>query len=153
MTDEYFDNVVKTKELFGNSAFLCKTCCKVVTKVQKGMKELEGKMKNIEKENSALCVELEALKAKVGQLEGGVKSVETGLVKAKDEVREEVKSELEAKEARTENIVIFGLEESKKDEAKERVKDDERKVTELMQTIDVPLEEGVSEVKFRAGKK
>ena len=110
-------------------------------------------MRGIEKENGALRLEMDTLKAKVSQLEGGVKLVESGLEKAKEEVREEVKSELEEKEARSENIVIFGMKESVKDEAKERVKEDETKVKELWKQLEVTMEEGETEVKFRAGKK
>ena len=86
MTDAYYDNVVKTKDLFGTSAFICKTCRKVVTKVQKGLKDMETRMKVYEKENETLRLEVGNLKVKVNQLEGGVKQVETGLVIAKEEV-------------------------------------------------------------------
>ena len=71
MTDAYYDNVVKTKDLFGTSAFICKTCRKVVTKVQKGLKDMETRMKAYKKENETLRLEVGNLKVKVNQLEGG----------------------------------------------------------------------------------
>ena len=45
------------------------------------------------------------------------------------------------------------MKESMKDEAKERVKEDETKVKELWKQLEVTMEEGETEVKFRAGKK
>ena len=145
--------MTKTKELFGSSAFLCKTCCKVVTKVKQGMKELENKVKSLEKENEDMRKELEAVKAKVGMCEGAVKIVQTGLETAKVEVREEMRSELKEKEERADNIVIYGLRESDKVDGKERMKDDGDKVREMCAEIEAEMEDEEIEVKFRAGKK
>ena len=48
--------------------------------------------------------------------------------------------------------MVYGLVESKKKDPKERVKEDERKVKELWEQMEVEVEEGETEVKFRAGK-
>ena len=48
--------------------------------------------------------------------------------------------------------MVYSLVESKKKDPKERVKEDERKVKELWEQMEVEVEEGETEVKFRAGK-
>ena len=153
MTKVYYENVVKTHKLLGTLAFFCKTCCKMVAKVTKGQKEMEVRLKKVEKENEEMKVTLESVQTKLRMFEGGLKQVENDLDKAKVEVREEVRSELKEKEAREENIVIYGLDESEKVDAKERIKDDKDKVSELCGQIEVQVEEEDKEVKFRAGKK
>ena len=153
MTEEYYDNVVKTKDLFGASAFLCKTCCKVINKVKAGQRELEGRVKALEVENGDMKKKMAEMERRVGQFEGGLKTVESGLTKAKEEVREEVQVDMREREERAENLVIFGLKESQKGEAKERVKEDEDRVKELWECLEIEMEEDEAEVKFRAGKK
>merc|ERR1711979_96726 len=56
------------------------------------------------------------------------------------------------REERSKNIVVYGLVKSKKKEPKERMKEDKRKVKELWEQMEVEVEEGETEVKFRAGK-
>ena len=63
-----------------------------------------------------------------------------------------MKEDLKEREGRSKNIVVYGLVESKKKDPKERVKEDERKVKELWEQMEVVVEEGETEVKFRAGK-
>ena len=153
MSDAYFDNVQKSCELFGSSAFLCKTCRKVVTKLTKGHKDLEARIKILENENESLVKRVEALEKKTSDNEGGLKKVETGLEKAKEEVKEEVRLDMVEKEERRNNMVIYGLEESEKEEAKERAKDDQKTVKKLLEALEMEVEEDGMEVKFRAGKK
>ena len=153
MSEEFYDNVVKARELFGTSSFLCKTCRKVVLKVQKGQKEMEAKVKNMEKEIVDLKAEMKEMHKRMDQYEGGMKNVESGLEKAKQEVKEEVKTELREKEERSENMVIYGLKESDKTDSKERIREDEEAVKKIWNMVEVKIEEGETEVRFRAGKK
>ena len=114
------------------------------------MKQMEGRVENLETEKKELALKVEVLEKRVGECKGEIKVVETGLTKAKEEVKEEMKEELKEREERSENIVVYGLVESKKKDPKERVKEDERKVKELWEQMEV--EEGETEVKFGAGK-
>ena len=41
--EDYYDNVKKSVEVFGTSAFLCRTCRKLVVKLNKGQKETEAR--------------------------------------------------------------------------------------------------------------
>ena len=153
MTDDYFDNVKKSVELFGASAFLCKTCRKVVVKLTKGQKEMEARMKAVEKENEALRGRVEAFEKKMTGYEGGLKKVETGLEKAKEEVKEEVRLDIIEKEERSNNLVIYGLKESVKTDSTERIKEDEEQVKKIWNSLEMVMETEDVEVKFRAGKK
>ena len=142
MTDDYYDNVKKSVELFGASAFLCKMCRKVVVKLTKGQKEMEGKLKAVEKENESLKARVEALEKKMDGYEGGLKKVETGLEKAKEEVKEEVRLDIIEKEERSSNIVIYGLKKSDKVYPKERMKDDDEKVKKIWEGLEIAMELG-----------
>ena len=153
LTDEFYDNVQKSKEVFGSAAFLCKTCRKVVAKFMKGQKDMEAGMKAMEKDNEDLRKRVDQLERKMTGYEGGLKKVETGLEKAKEEVKEEVRLDFMEKEERSTNLVIYGLKESEKAGTKERVKEDEENVKKIVEALEIQIEEDEVEVKFRAGKK
>ena len=119
----------------------------------KGQKELENRLKTVEKEKDDLMKRVEQLEKKTTQNEGGLKKVETGLEKAKEEVKEEVRLDMIEKEGRSNNMVIYGMAESEKDDAQERAGDDKRKVKNLLETLEMDMQEEDVEVKFRAGKK
>ena len=153
MSEDYYDNVKKSVEVFGLSAFLCRTCRKVVVKLTKGQKDMEGRMKAVERENETLRARVEVLEKKMTGYEGGLKKVETGLEKAKEDVKEEVRLDFIEKEERSNNMVIYGLKESEKTDSKERVKEDEEKVLQIMESMEMEVVKADVEVKFRAGKK
>ena len=153
MTEDYYDNIKKSVEVFGSSAFSCRTCRKVVVKLNKGQKEMEARLKAMEKENETLKGQVDALERKMTGYEGGLKKVETGLEKAKEEVREEVRLDIIEKEKRSNNLVIYGLKESDKNEPKERVKEDEEQVKKIWTSLEMLMDRDDAEVKFRAGKK
>ena len=114
---------------------------------------MEGKLKAVEKENESLKARVEVLEKKLDGYEGGLKKVETGPEKAKEELKEEVRLDIIEKEERSSNIVIYGLKESDKVDPKERVKDDEEKVKKIWEGLEIAMEPEEVEVKFRAGKK
>ena len=94
MTEAYLDQIIKTEKMFGWSGFLCRVCQKVMAKLNKGMKEMEGRVANLEREKKELALKVEVLEKRVGECKGEIKVVETGLTKAKEEVKEEMKEEL-----------------------------------------------------------
>ena len=153
MTEAYLDQITKSEKMFGWSGFLCGVCWKFMAKLNKGMKEMEGRVAKLgEREKKEPALKVEVLEKRVGECKGEIKVVETGLTKAKEDVNEEMKEKLKERGERNENIVVYGLVKSKKNEPKERVKEDERKVKELWEQMEVEVEEGETEVKFRAGK-
>ena len=151
MSDAYLDQIIKTEKMFGWSGFLCRVCRKVMTKLNKGMKDMEARVTNLE-EKKEMALKIEVLEKKVGECKGEIKVVETGLTKAKEEVKEEMKEELKDRDERSENIGIYGLLESKKKESKERVKEDEDKVKELWGQMEVQMGDRDAGVKFQARK-
>ena len=78
------------------------------------------------------------------------KEVATGMEKAKEEVKIDVQTEMVHREERSNNFVVYGLEETKEDDAAKWREEEQRKVKELMGKIGV---NGEVEVKFRVGKK
>ena len=72
--------------------------------------------------------------------------------RAKKEFKEEMETERKDREERSENVVVYGLAESERDEVEERKEFDKKKMLELTKEIGVEVK-GEVEVKFRAGKK
>ena len=72
--------------------------------------------------------------------------------KAKEEVKSEMTTEMREREARSENIVVYGVAESVEPEAEGRKSQDKEKVREMANEIGVEIK-GKVEVKFCAGKK
>ena len=161
MTKDFFDNCKAARDTFGSSAFLCHVCRKVVSKFNRAMKDIEAEVEKLkervvvlemEKETLAQKIEnmeLKTTKVKEG-LEGVEKEVVSGMEKAKEEVKKDVNKEMKEREERSQNLVIYGIEEAASGTAEEKKENDKRKVEEVMKEIGV---EGEMEIKFRAGKR
>ena len=163
MTPEFVDCCDKLNRLHGGSAFLCAVCRKLVAKLNKSFKDMEKQMATFEQrlekselENKALKEKIEKMetqtdqvKTKMGNME---KEIETGMETAKKEVKEEMTLERKEMEEKANNLVVYGLKESEKENAKDRMDEDDEKVKEMVEEIGVELK-GKVEVKFRAGKK
>ena len=113
----------------------------------------------------AKTVELELQKvwAEIGKMKNGSdqvkdkivvmeKEIESGMEQAMKEVKEEMTVEMRTREEKADNIVIYGAKESDKENAAERVVEDERYVRDLAEQIEVEIV-GEIEPKYRAGKK
>ena len=161
MTKEFFENCKKGYELWGVSAFLCKICRKVWTAIKKSLKGFGDEMKEMANRITVLELEKESLAEKVERIEmkaeratervvGVEKEVASGMEKAKEEVKIDVQTEMVHREEQSNNFVIYGLDETKEDDAAKWKEEEERKVKELMGKIGV---NGEVVVKFRAGKK
>ena len=158
MNNDYLENIEKLHELMGMSGFLCKTCKKVASKIGKDMKRMDEKIVDLENrvvilelERDNLVAKVETLEAKGEKTDAEMKGWTTVVSKAKKEVISEVKNELKEKEERSENIVVYGLAESKDKDIKKRVEHDEKLVKDMIKVTEVQVKGGV-EVKFRAGK-
>ena len=162
MTKEYFDNCKKSMEIQGYTGFLCKVCRKVFTTVNKVLKELKGELKATENRVMILEQEKEVLAQKIERMEKGTekvtervegvaKEVASGMERAKEEFKKEVKSELTLREENSSNICIYGMEETKEEDAEKWKEVETKKVMEMVQQIGVRVEGEVA-VKFRAGK-
>ena len=158
MNPDYLENIEKLHDLMGMSGFLCKTCKKVATKVGKEMKGLGEKMVDLENrvvilelERDNLMAKVEALEAKGQKAEAEMKGWNVQISKAKKEVITEIKCDLKEKEERSENLVIYGLDECKEKDVKKRVEHDEKLLKEVVKVTEVEVK-GRIEVKFRAGK-
>ena len=162
MTKEYFDNCRKMAELNGYSPFLCKICRKVLTAVKKSMKELRDDLKGMADRIMVLELEKEALAQKVEKIElkadkandrvvGVEKEVATGMQKAKEEVRNDVNSEMLNREERVDRVVVYGLEETKEEDLEQWTAKEKKKVEDIFRNMGVQPQ-GEIMVKYRAGR-
>ena len=163
MTKEYFDNCKMTRDFLGHSAFLCQVCRKVVAKFNRKMKDLEGEIEKLNERVNVLELEKETLAQKVENmemktdkvkegLEGVEKEVVSGMEKAKEEVKQDMGREMKEREERSQNIVLYGLEEPSTSTVEDKKKEDKKRVEEVVKEIGVEMK-GEIEIKFRAGKK
>ena len=163
MTPEFIDSCDKMNKIFGGSAFLCVICRKIANKINKSMRDVEARVTDLEEELRKTELERRALVAKVEKMEnrsdqvndkmvGMEKEMEVGMERAKKEFKEEMESERKDREARSENVVVYGMKESESEDAEVRKGDDKNKMLELAREIGVEVR-GEVEVKFRAGKK
>lgn len=164
MTREYFDNCKKAQELFGFTAFLCKICKKVFNILNKALKDVKSDLKSMEDRVMVLEQEKEVLAQKLEKIEKGtevvtvrveevVKEVATGMEKAKEEVKKDVKTEMSNRDEKSSNIVIYGMEETK-EEDEEKWRDGElKKLTEISEQIGLHVDSKAAfKIMFRAGK-
>ena len=163
MTPEFVDCCDKLMRLYGGSSFLCVVCRKLVAKLNKSFKDVEKQMSDFEqrlekseRENKALKEKIEKMEAQTDQVKTKMgnmeKEIETGMETAKKEVKEEMTMERKEMEEKANNLVLYGLKESEKEDAKDRKEEDYEKVRKMAEEIGVEVE-GKMEVKFRAGKK
>ena len=163
MTPEFLDTFDKMKKLYGGSAFLCATCRKLAAKINKSvrdvelrMTDLENRLKTSELERNALAAKIERIEGKADQVKDKVvvmeKDIESGMEKAMIDAKAGVTAEMKEREERSENLVVYGVPESEKENAEDRKKEDEEKVQRMARVVGVEEGEKI-EVKFRAGKK
>ena len=162
MTKEYFDNCLKALDLYGYSSFLCKVCKKMFQVVNKLMRDTKSDLKKMEDRIKVLELEKEVLAEKVEKLEKGAekvkervegveKEVVTGMAKAKEEVKNDVKTEMTLREENSSNICIYGLPESKEDDAEKWRESEKTKVKEVTDQLGIQVN-GEIAVKFRSGR-
>ena len=163
MTQEFIDTCDQMNKLFGGSAFLCVICRKLATKINKSIKDFDTKMEVMEARLKAAELERKLLAERVEKMEnrseqvkdrivGMEKEIETGMEKAKEEVKNEMATEMKDREERESNVVVYGIQESKAQEAKDRKEEDGRRIRKMAEVIGVEIR-GEIEVKFRAGKR
>ena len=120
MTKEYFNNCQKTQyiHLHGFSVF---------ASVKKALRETKSELKAVMDWVVMLKLEKEAMAQKVEKIEKGAemvtervdvvaKEVASGMEIAKEEVKNDVKTVMAEREERGNNIIIYGLEETKEED-------------------------------------
>ena len=151
ITKEYFDNCKKSQEIQGYFT----TVNKVLKEVKGELKAMENRVMILEQEKEVVAKHIERMKKgaeKVTErVEGVAKEVASGMEKASEEVKKEVKSEMTHREENSSNICIYGLEETKEEDAVKWKEEETKKVMEMVKQIGVRVEGEVA-VKFRAGR-
>ena len=149
--------------IYGTSSYLCHVCRKGMTKLIIADKDKTTLIRDMQAELKKGAEERKMLNERIDKLEGKTKQVkekvvvmeremETGMEQAVKEIREEVVSDKKEADEIANNIVIYGLKESEKEEGKDRKEDDKQMVKKILDDIEVEIDEAM-EVKWRAGKK
>ena len=163
MSPEWIKVIDGMNRLSGASGYLCVCCIKLTQKINRSFVEYDKKfaeyderIKDVEMENKVLKEKVLRLEGKTEEASDGLvrmeKELESGMEKAKNEVKEDVSNEMKEQEERNANVVIYGVEESKEEREEKRKEGDEKVVRELAAAIGVD-DVGRMERKFRAGKK
>ena len=162
MTKEYLANCKMTFDLVGHSTFLCQICRKVAAKFSLELKKmvdavqmLTDRVTVLELEKETLAQKVENMEMRTAKVKEGLQDVEkevvSGMEKAKEEVKKEMGREMKEREERSQNIVFYGLQESKAEGVEDRRKEELEMVSDVAREIGVDLKAEV-EVKFRAGR-
>ena len=164
MTESFYESCGQAYATWGYSAFFCKCCRKANAKMKEEMKEMREAIKQLERRIEGLEGEKYVVAKRVGKvekradkvkedLEGVEREIVSGMEKAMEEAKKEMKVEMWRDENNSEKIVIYGLKESDKEEKGAEWREEEKgKVKEMARVMEVALEGGV-EVEFRAGRK
>ena len=159
LSDAFLEMCDRNNKMYGGSMFLCMCCRKLTGKVNKTFKEYDIKMAKYEERLKILDLENKVLQEKVGRLEGkteqateGIVRMEKGIETEIEKAKEELGSELKEREERSENVVLYGIEESGENDKEKAKEEDEVKVHQMALAMGVEVK-GVIERKFRAGKK
>lgn len=116
---------------------------------------MQNRVMILEQEKEVLAQKVERMEKgteKVTErVEGVAKEVASGMAKAKEEVKKEVKTEMTLREESSSNICIYGLEETKEEDAAKWKEAETQKVLDMVEQIGVRVEGEVA-VKFRAGR-
>ena len=159
LSDAFLETCDRNNKMYGGSMFLCMCCRKLTGKVNKTFKEYDVKMAKYEERLKILDLENKILQEKVGRLEGkteqateGIVRVEKGIETEIEKAKEQLGSELKEREERSENVVLYGIEESSENDKEKAKEEDEVKVHQMAMAMGVEVK-GVIVRKFRAGKK
>ena len=148
MSPEFVKCCDAINKFYGGSSFLCAVCRKVTGMLNKSMKDMEAKMTQMEMqlrtaelERKIMAEKIENMENKNRQVKENVRNLEgevtSGMEKAKEEVKVELRGEMREREEKRNNIVIYGLKESTESDGKKRKEADEEKVKTMATEIDV----------------
>ena len=135
MTAEFVASCDAINRLTGGSSFLCVICRKLSAKLNGTMKESMERIKKLEQRLTTADLERKCLTEKISAMENqnrqvneNVMKIETevasGMVKAKEEVKGELRDEIKARENIKGNIAVYGVAESKLTDVDKQRQDD-----------------------------
>ena len=124
--------------------------------MEKRMLAMEQKLTTVELERKCMTAKIESLESKNHQVNENVQKMEgevaSGMEKAKEEVKGEMREEMKGREEKKENIVIYGLKESADPDGRKRKDEDDEAVKSLATEIGVQFN-GEIRTSYRAGPK
>ena len=119
------------------------------------MTQMESQLKTAELERKVTAEKITNLESKNRQVNENVQKMEgevaTGMEKAKEEVKDELRGEMREREDKKHNIVIYGLKESKETDGKKRKDDDETMVKKMATEIGAEIQGDIKQSYRAAG--
>ena len=163
MSPEFLASCDAINRLTGGSSFLCVICRKLATKLNGTMREsldriqkLEQRLVTAELERNCLTEKIKGIESRNKKVDENVTKIETevaaGMEKAKEEVKDEMRIEMQARDDIKDNIVLYGVEESKEADVGKNRDEDREKVKKIAAAIEVKIS-GEIQIRFRAGRK
>ena len=163
MTPEFVKSCDAMNRIYGGSSFICGICRKITSKLNQSMREMQLKIEKMEADQATAALERAVMAEKIKNMENKNRQVDesvqkmeeevaTGMEKAKEEVKDEMRGEIKEREEKKENIVVYGLEESVEEDGKKRKEDDRKAVYAMVDAIDVEFK-GEMKGSYRAGPK
>ena len=148
MSPEFVKCCDAINKFYGGSSFLCAVCRKITGMLNNSMKDMEAKMSKMEAQLQTAVLERKILAEKIENMENKNRQVKenvmnlegevtSGMEKAKEEVKVELRGEMREREEKRNNIVIYGLKESTETDGKKRKEEDEEKVKKMATEIDI----------------
>ena len=120
------------------------------------IQKLEHRLVTADLERKCLTEKINGIESQNKQVSENVMRMETevatGMGKAKEEVKGEMRDELKAREDIKDNIAIYGIEEPKGTDIEENRKQEVEKVKKMAAAMEVPMV-GEIQIKYRAGKR
>ena len=148
MSPEFVKCCDAMNRLYGGSSFLCAVCRKITGMLNHSMKDMGAKMTQMEVQLRTAELERKLMAEKIVNLENKNRQVKenvmnlegevtSGMVKAKEEVKDEMRGEMREREEKKNNIVIYGLKESGETDGKKRKEEDEEMVRKMATEIEI----------------
>ena len=117
------------------------------------MLQMEAQLRTGELERKLMAEKIENMENKNRQVKENVMSLEgevtSGMEKAKEEVKVEMRGEMREREEKKNNLVIYGLKESSETDGKKRKEEDEEMVKKMAAAIEVDFKGEIKSI-YRA---
>ena len=148
--------------LTGGASFLCVICRKLSAKLNGTMQESMDQIRKLEQRLVTPDLERKCMTEKISAMENQNKQVNenvmkmetevaTGMVKAKEEVKGEMRDEMKSRENNKGNIAVHGVDESKEKDVEKNRQEDLEVVKKIAAEIGVEMK-GEIRVRYRSGR-
>jgi len=155
LTDDLFKMMEMQIKVTGSSCWSCKPCTSYALGITQRMKEIEGKLENVEKKMEDSNKVVKGLKKKVEKVEEEIKKKDAKVEQAVKESEYRMCEEMKEREARKKNIILHDVGEDRnvKSSGKERQEWDRRSCYNIFTAMEIVMDEGAVRFCRRVGER